>query len=345
MATYRQTAEGNWQCQIRKKGYKPVSATFDKKSDAQAWAAKIEGQMVSGKWRDRDESDNTTLGEALQRYHDEVSILKKGHANERYRILAWMADPIAKKALSAVRSVDLASWKTKRLKEVSGTTARNDLAIISHLYTVARNEWGLSVDNPMSRVALPKQNKARDRRLEEGELDRLLAAAKGSRFTVLVEDKDGQKRKRALPVGIGDVILWSVETGMRAGEVAALEWQDVDLKNGLVSVRDGKTGSRSFMVSSRALVVLEGLPTPINRRQSIFGVTSNALTMAFVKVSKKAGIEDLHLHDLRHEATSRLFERGLTIQEVQSITGHKTLHMLMRYTHLRPDAALRAKLG
>jgi integrase len=345
MATYRQTAEGNWHCQIRKKGYKPVSATFDKKSEAQAWASKVEGQMVSGRWRDRDESDSTTLGEALQRYLDEVSIHKKGHANERYRILAWIADPIAKKPLSQVRSVDLANWKTKRLKVVSGTTARNDLAVISHLFTTARNEWGLNVDNPMDRVQLPKQNKARDRRLEDGELERLLAAAQGARFTILETDNDGKKRKRALPAAIGDVILWAIETGMRAGEIAALEWSDVDVKAGFVNVRDGKTGSRSFMVSSRALSVLEGLPTPINRRQKIFGVTSNALTMSFVKVSKEAGTENLRLHDLRHEATSRLFERGLTIQEVQSITGHKTLQMLMRYTHLRPNEALRAKLG
>jgi hypothetical protein len=136
-ATYRQASEGNWQCQIRKKGYKPVSATFDKKSDAQGWAAKIEGRMVNGQWRDRDESDSTTLEECLQRYLDEVSSHKKGHTNERYRILACMADPIAKKPLSQIRSVDLANWKIKRLKVVSGT--------------MARNEWGLNVDNPMDR--------------------------------------------------------------------------------------------------------------------------------------------------------------------------------------------------
>jgi integrase len=157
------------------------------------------------------------------------------------------------------------------------------------LFTTARNERGLNVDNPMDRVQLPKQNKARDRRLEDGELDRLLSVAQGSRFTVMVQDKDGKMRKHALPAGIGDVILWAVETGMRAGEIAALQWRDVDTKAGFVNVRDGKTGSRSFMVSSRALSVLEGLPTPMNRRQSIFGVTSNALTMAFVKIRKKAG--------------------------------------------------------
>jgi integrase len=74
------------------------------------------------------------------------------------------------------------------------------------------------------------------------------------------------------------------------------------------------------------------------------GLTAEAVKRAFIRAMHRAGIENLRFHDLRHEATSRLFERGLNIMEVASITGHKDLRMLRRYTHLRAED-LAKKLG
>jgi len=71
---------------------------------------------------------------------------------------------------------------------------------------------------------------------------------------------------------------------------------------------------------------------------------ANSFEHAWQRVTKRAAIEGLHFHDLRHEATSRFFERGFSLIEVATITGHKTLQMLKRYTHLKPEA-LAQKLG
>ena len=75
---------------------------------------------------------------------------------------------------------------------------------------------------------------------------------------------------------------------------------------------------------------------PLDERP-LYSYTSSGLTVAFAKLRRRVGLENLHFHDLRHEATSRLFEKGLNPVEVATITGHKDTRMLMRYTHLRAE--------
>ena len=107
---------------------------------------------------------------------------------------------------------------------------------------------------------------------------------------------------------------------------------------------DTKNGeARSVPLSSTAIQTLRALPRSLHG-QVFPGLTTEAVKRAFARAVRRAGIEDLRFHDLRHEATSRLFERGLNIMEVASITGHKDLRMLRRYTHLKAEDLAR-KLG
>jgi integrase len=71
--------------------------------------------------------------------------------------------------------------------------------------------------------------------------------------------------------------------------------------------------------------------------ENVFPIHFEALKTAWRRTCDKAGITNLHFHDLRHEATSRFFEKGLNVMEVATITGHKDLRMLQRYTHLRAE--------
>ena len=80
---------------------------------------------------------------------------------------------------------------------------------------------------------------------------------------------------------------------------------------------------------------------PLRIDGKLFELKDEAYSKTLLRVCRKAGINDLHLHDLRHEATSRLFEKGLDIMQVKSITGHKSLQMLSRYTHLKADELAR----
>ena len=95
-------------------------------------------------------------------------------------------------------------------------------------------------------------------------------------------------------------------------------------------------------LSSKAIEILRQLPLDI--KGQVFPIRADSITQAFDRCRQRAGIKNLRLHDLRHEATSRFFEKGLNIIEVSSITGHKDLSMLKRYTHLRPED-LAKKLG
>ena len=84
-----------------------------------------------------------------------------------------------------------------------------------------------------------------------------------------------------------------------------------------------------------ALMVLATLPRRPDGR--VWGMRPESMSQAFERVCKGAGVENMTFHDLRHEATSRLFEKGLNPMQVAAITGHKTLQMLKRYTHLRAE--------
>ena len=328
MAAY-QKRSGHWRAIVRRQGLPgAITATFDSKPKAQAWAREIESQLDREIYIDRREGERTTLGEALERYGREITPAKKGARQEALRVAAWGRDALAAKSLAAIRGADLARWRDDRLAAGrSSTTVRNDLSIISHLYNTAIKEWGMeSLTNPVLKIKKPAPARARDRRLEEGEEQRLLEACS-------VVDVYWLK----------PLIQIALSTAMRMGEILRLEWQNIDLKRCVAHLVDTKNGDkRDVPLSSMSVKVLESLPTSINGR--IFPVNQPQVEYRFKYAVAKAGIKGLRFHDLRHEATSRLFEIGLNPMEAAAVTGHRTLTMLKRYTHLRAED-LAKKLG
>jgi integrase len=129
-------------------------------------------------------------------------------------------------------------------------------------------------------------------------------------------------------------VALAIETGMRRSELLGLQWSNVDLERRVALLPVTKNGeSRGVPLSSRAVAILRSLPASSNGR--VFGeLTTDALKQSFKRAVRRAAIGSLRLHDLRHEATSRFFEKGLNLMEVAYVTGHKTLQMLKRYTHL-----------
>lgn len=325
MATIEQRANGTWRTKIRKKGYPSLSASFDTKADAQRWAAEIEGDMSRKRFVDTREAEGTTVAEAFQRYAREVSAQKKGARQELTRIKTWSDSRYGSKSLAELRSSDLAEYRDARLAEgVSTNTVRLSLALISHLYTVAIKDWGIEgLSNPVTKLRMPKGSRERDRRPTSAELEGLLKAAAAIHHE--------------LPV----VIEIAIETAMRRSELLTLRREHVKGKHALLE--DTKNGSRRLvLLSLRARALIESLPARIDG--SVFSLAPHSVSQYFLRACRAAKVDDLHFHDMRHEGTSRLFEKGLSIMEVASITGHKTMSMLKRYTHLCPDA-LADKLG
>ena len=135
----------------------------------------------------------------------------------------------------------------------------------------------------------------------------------------------------------------AIETTMRRGEMLSLQWRDADLERQTVFVAITKNGdSGQIPLSLKAISVISNLPRDVGGK--VFPVSPNALRGVWRRTIKKLNIENLRFHDLRHEATSRFFEKGLNVMEVAAITGHKDLRMLQRYTHLRAED-LAKKLG
>ena len=325
MATLTKRKDGQWQAKIRRRGYPMVSKTFGTKAKAERWAGIIEKEMDDGSFVSRTEAESTTLKEALQRYLTEITPTKKGAKQESDRVKVWMEHDLACRYLSNLRGADFAQYRDQKIKEGAGaSTIRNQLNIISHLFNIARKEWGMeSLGNPIQNIRMPKMPAGRDRRLRKGE------------EALLLENSDYPMQQ---------LIILALETGMRLGEITGMQWQNINLKNSTAILQETKNGERRVVpLSSRAKEAIATLPRHINGY--LFpGISSSSASHRFATICRRGNIKGLRFHDLRHEATSRLFERGLDMMEVASITGHKTLHMLKRYTHLKAEDLAR-KLG
>ena len=326
MASITRRGDNKWRVQVRRNGLPPQYKTFETHADARRWAERLEGRIASDDFVDLTEAKRTTLGEALERYLAEVTPGKKGAKQETNRIKAWLRDSLADRPLASIRSMDISAWRNERTQAGKApTTIKNALTIISQVYQLAATEWGMEgLRNPVRGVKMPRGRPARERRLEPGEEERLLKACAAS----------GN-------IWLQPVAMWAIETAMRQGEILGLARRYI--RGSVAYLPDTKTDRpRSVPLSSRALSILQDVPTAIGG--VVFPITQDSLEYYWRKACGAAGIEDLHFHDLRHEATSRLFERGLDAMEVMAITGHSTTEMLRRYTHFRA-ANLALKLG
>jgi integrase len=307
-----------WRVKIRRAGLLAQTRTFDNRTQAQQWARSVESEIDKGIVVDRRTAQRLSLSDVLERYRREVTPTKRGSADESLRLKAMAQRPFARIRMAALTSSHLAAYRDERLRVVSGATVNREFGLLSHAIDTARREWDVYLPtNPCTLVRRPPQGRPRSRRLQGDEEQRLLAACRDARN-----------------IWVAHFVALAIETGMRRGELLTLQWSNVDLERRIALLPVTKNGeSRGVPLSSRAIAILRGLPASSNGR--VFGeLTADALKHSFKRAVRRAGIKGLRLHDLRHEATSRFFEKGLNVMEVASVTGHKTLQMLKRYTHL-----------
>ena len=319
MASIRKR-NSRWEVRVRRSGYPTQTKTFTHKSSAQMWAREAELALEQGKLTCRPQRLSMTLEEAVQRYLAEVSIHHKGHDVERYRFLSLLERLGRTRSLVAITSKDIATLRTDRLQRVSSGSVRRELNLLSSLFEIAKNEWGANnLSNPVRAVKRPTDSTARDRRLTPAERDGLLSEAA----------KLGNSQVHL-------AILIALETAMRQGEILNLRWNDVDSNRGTISVRHTKNGHNRQVVISEQLSA--HLLNTHRANDALFSLTASGLQQAFRKLARRLQMHDLRFHDLRHEAISTFFERGLTVPEVQLMSGHRTLDQLMRYAHATSQA-------
>ncbi|MBY8976955.1 site-specific integrase [Rhodobacteraceae bacterium NNCM2] len=328
MATIR-NRNGKWQVQVRRDGHALRSKTFQSKRDANQWAQQMEAELDANVLKfDPRVLERTTMRDLLTRYRREVTPLKRGHASENKRIDGFLRQRWAVVPLSLATPQVFSRYRDERLREVQPGTVIRDLGLLRAVFEVARTEWDIPLpENPVAKVRKPKAPDARERRLEEGELERLLNAC-------------GRNRNDWLKAGN----LLAVETGMRRGELLSIKWSDLSDDGTTLLILTTKNGhARRIPLTARATQLLRELKRVEGASdERIFPVSANAFRLCWerckrVVAEEYPGIVDLRFHDLRHEAVSRFFEMGLSVPEVALISGHRDPRMLFRYTHLRAE--------
>lgn len=336
MATLVKTKKGHWKATIRKVGWPTSSKTFRTKRDAEDWARNTEDEMVRGVYLKRGASSRITLSDAFDRYERDVSPGKSDGTRYRER---WRIAPLKEKlgdySLAAITPDLVAAYRDERLEAgKSKSTVRLELVLLGHLFNVAIREWGLGLAyNPVTNVRKPSPGKGRDRRLTPDEEKKILEVVDAHTNPML-----------------GWAVRIALLTGMRQGEILSLRKKQVDLERRVVRLDDTKNGdSRVVPLSREAAAVFQtALDHPMRksvRTQLVFfgepGKDKRRrpyrINKVWAEAVKRAGLEDLRFHDLRHEAVSRFVEAGLADQQVAAISGHKSMQMLKRYTHLRGE--------
>ena len=172
MATFRKRSN-SWQARVQLTGYPDQSKSFKSYAEAVTWARKVESDIDTGSTAHLLKANNKVLlKELLERYKSEVTCNKKHASTEAYRVDFWLRHELASQSVASIRSSDIAKWRDERVKlGRAPNTLRLELAVLSNLFTVASNEWGYEgLENPTTKVKLPKLPSGRVRRLSEQEL-------------------------------------------------------------------------------------------------------------------------------------------------------------------------------
>lgn len=344
MATIVKTPSGTWKAVIRKRGWPTTTKTFRTKRDADDWSRRTEDEMVRGVYIQRAPSERTSVEAALRRYIAEITPIKRlsTQTGERRRARI-LIEHLGRYSLASLTPEIIASYRDSRLagdpkgqadkRPLSNNTVRLELALLGHMFNVALKEWGLGLTyNPVQSIRRPAPGAGRDRRLQRGEEAKLLAAVDAYSNPML-----------------GWIVRIALETGMRTSEITTLRRRQIDLDRRVARLHDTKnTSSRTVPLTieaSRVFRLALGNPVrPIDTDLIFFGEPGRdgvrrpyQFHRMWAALKRELGMSDLHFHDLRHEAVSRLVEAGLSDQEVAAISGHKSMQMLKRYTHLRAE--------
>ncbi len=289
-------------------------ATFKTKKEAQTWGSTTELALGKGEGS----IPNISFGDLLDRYSREVSPTKRGHRWEVIRIKAFKKDLLAQVMLPVLTEKHVSEWRDWRLKAVSSGSVRREWTLLSSACTVALNEWKWLDNHPFKGVRLPPNPPARDRLISESEIENITYSL-GYKKDKLCETTSAR---------VGAIFLFAIETAMRAGEIVNLTWDRVDITSRIAHLDKTKTTKRDVPLSGEAVRILKQVKgTKFN---TVFGVESGTLDALFRRAKTSLAIDNLHFHDTRHEAITRLAKK-LNPLELARMVGHKNLNQLLTY--------------
>ena len=326
-----------WRALVRRKGFPTQTATFERKAEAERWAASVEADIYAGRIGKKKEASELTLGEILA-CHLEC------HVRE-LKLARWQGRPSYMNELEYYFGTDtpieevitpkaLEGYARYKLsKGVDPSSTRVDLSHLSSAITTAT----LHLDLPttfagayracithLSRMRLIMASRKREQRVSDEQIEAICRYLDTTRFKLPMRE----------------LCYFAVATAMRVSEICRIRWEDFDEEGQVVLIRDrkhpsNKKGNHQLVpLSARAMEILSRVPRTDER---IFPYLPSSVGRCFMAGRDGAGVKDIRFHDLRHEGVSRLFEEGFQIQEVALVSGHTDWKNLKRYTNLRPQ--------
>jgi integrase len=274
LASIKQRSSGSWQAKVRRQGYPEQSRTFDRKTDAEAWARSVERDMDVGAFVSRREAENTSFGEAVDRYIREC-IPKLRAQRQPTSMLAKLRERFGEYSLVAIQPAMLAAYRDERLQLVGPQTVKHELGLITRVFKACQMDWGIPIPQgiPTAGIRKPKLPPGRTRRLQGDEETLLLAG---------IDPSKSPWFKAAFTLAI--------ETAARQSELLSMSWADVDLENGFVRLRgmhgrETKNGQvyREVPLSEQAVEVLQALPK--SATGSVLPISASALDSAWDRLT------------------------------------------------------------
>lgn len=333
----------SYRVEVRLKGFPPQRATFTRLTDAKKWAQHTESAIREGRYFKTAEARKHTFGDLVDRYIREVLPKKSASARKiQAAQMEWWKEQIGHHTLADVSPAKISECRdklslgtTKRGMIRAPATVNRYLAALSHAFNVAVDEWEWLESSPIRKVKKEKEPRGRVRFLSdddvsltgekiEGERTRLLKACQQSSNTYLYP-----------------VVVLALSTGMRQGEIMNLTWDDVDLRQGRITLHETKNDERRVVPLVGKALELFQEHAKVRRidTQHLFPSKTKKdrpidLRAPWLEALKVAEIEDFRFHDIRHSAASYLAMNGATLAEIAEVLGHKTLQMVKRYSHL-----------
>ena len=353
MATFQERG-GQWRAIVRRKGLKPNSKTFPTKTLAKVWADRIEREMAEQAARGHRDLDARTLSETFAWYRKVIGNMKRLSSTQKGN-LTRLDEGLGERIASKLTASDVIEHVRRRrqgehllknglkIPACGPATMNVELGYLAEVLKLAKSMGQLSLQHdpvvearPALRlVKLIAKAKKRDRRPTAEELQRLREYFEASAW------------RSKIPMA--ELIDFAITTGKRESEITRLLRSDVDILKRTALLRDAKHprskegNHRRFPLLGHAAVIVERHPVK-KGDDRIFPYNPQSVGSAFTRACKAIGIDDLHFHDLRHEATSRLFEQGYSIEQVATVTLHESWTELKRYTQLRPESLHRDNL-
>ena len=319
-----------WRAVVRIKGYPTVCNHFDRKQEAEDWSSNVERQIKAGQFKFDQHNQIRTFAELTERYIQDGALEHHRSSDDTLRHLNYWKSRLGSYGLVHVTPELLGKERqflvdtpTNKDRKRTAATTNRYMASLSSLLTYATLQLRWISENPALRLMKLKEGPGRDRVLTEEEITRLLTASRNSKSPYLY-----------------CIILLSLTTGARQGEILGLEWKHIDFANKLAYIKETKNGRpRSIALCDPVIEELQKLHTHRNPQKPLVFASKTAFGRIDIKKAWKqallrANIINCRAHDMRHTFCTYAAAKGASNLQLATATGHRTLAMLLHYTHM-----------